>query len=482
MLLTNKQIINYFFFWPILVFSLGQKVNGQNPNNNFDRGKIIDTVWAKHDRSESYALYLPSSYSKKRHWPVLYVFEPMARASLPLKFFKQAAEKYGYILVCSNNAKNGPWEPILDAADAMFVDTFSRFSIDSERVYTSGFSGGSRAAVSMAVITRKVQGVIGCGAGFSNVSAYRPSAIDNFVYIGLVGNKDMNYSEHLDVARSLDELRIENELLVFEGVHQWPPADELETAIAWLEIQRAKRSNQKPNDLLLDDMKNKVLKAAKQLESDDQILPAIEKYEFGINTLDSFVEVSDLNNRVEGLKNLKTYPRSLKKRQKLFAKEAKLKEKYIKSFAELHITRLDTAAGLKGEAWWHNEIDYLKRLSKGKDKQEHQMAERMINLIWARCAESSFSYLAKRDNEMALILNNLWLYAQPKSVWAYWNLAKVLALSAKHEESISALEKAVEYGLSRVKSLEREPAFQLISNERRYKDLKKKLQSKTVNR
>ena len=37
---------------------------------------------------------------------------------------------------------------------------FSDFNIDSKRIYTAGFSGGSRLASAIAVLTDQIQGVI----------------------------------------------------------------------------------------------------------------------------------------------------------------------------------------------------------------------------------------------------------------------------------------------------------------------------------
>ena len=189
------------------LFLFFQKAYAQAHIEALEKGVIIDTVWCLQQPAETYALYLPSYYSKEKKWPVVYIFEPAARGNLPLKHFREGAEKYGYILVASNNAKNGPWDPIFNAADALFLDTFERFEIDTGRVYTSGFSGGSRAALAVAVITKKVQGVIACGAGFPTVPSYKPTSVDKFVYIGLVGNKDMNYSEHHDVQQTLNNLK-----------------------------------------------------------------------------------------------------------------------------------------------------------------------------------------------------------------------------------------------------------------------------------
>jgi len=62
---------------------------------------------------------------------------------------KDAAERYGYIVLGSNNSRNGPWKPESEAADAMLQDAQKRFAVDLKRIYFAGFSGGARVARSL---------------------------------------------------------------------------------------------------------------------------------------------------------------------------------------------------------------------------------------------------------------------------------------------------------------------------------------------
>src|SRR5262249_48470365 len=102
--------------------------------DSIPRGRIVERVEALSDSSQSYALYLPSNYTPDRKWPVLYAFDPGARGRLPVERFKEAAEKYGWIVVGSNNSRNGPWSVSVNAWNAMQTDTHQRFAIDDERM------------------------------------------------------------------------------------------------------------------------------------------------------------------------------------------------------------------------------------------------------------------------------------------------------------------------------------------------------------
>src|SRR5947209_16943004 len=100
-----------------------------------------------------------------KKWPIIFAFDPGARGLMPIEHFKDAAEKYGYIVVGSNNSKNGPNVHLSAIINSFWEDTHNRFPIDDKRVYTSGFSGGARVACGVGYMYEgSVAGVIACGA------------------------------------------------------------------------------------------------------------------------------------------------------------------------------------------------------------------------------------------------------------------------------------------------------------------------------
>jgi len=97
-----------------------------------EAGKLIERVVTAANPEQSYALYLPSNYSPDRSWPVVFAFDPGAQGKIPVDQMKDAAERYGYIVLGSNNSRNGPWKPESEAADAMLQDAQKRFAVDFE--------------------------------------------------------------------------------------------------------------------------------------------------------------------------------------------------------------------------------------------------------------------------------------------------------------------------------------------------------------
>src|ERR1043165_7370659 len=89
----------------LLAHSTALAITQTNP---IPTGQIVERIEALNDSSQSYALYLPSNYTPNRMWPVLYAFDPGARGNVPVGRFKEAAEKYGWIVLGSNISRNRP--------------------------------------------------------------------------------------------------------------------------------------------------------------------------------------------------------------------------------------------------------------------------------------------------------------------------------------------------------------------------------------
>ena len=184
-------------------------------------GQIVDKVECLAKPEQTYALYLPSRYTPERKWPILYAFDPAARGRIPVERFQAAAEKYGYIVVGSNNSRNGPWKISEQALNAMWGDTHERFALDPRRVYSTGFSGGARVAAAMGSAIADVAGVIACGAGFPNSQV--PKKVP-FAFFGIAGSEDFNNTELHQVRREMEAQGAVNRFAEFEGGHGWCPS------------------------------------------------------------------------------------------------------------------------------------------------------------------------------------------------------------------------------------------------------------------
>ena len=129
---------------------LGMLAAGTASAQDLPRGQIVDDVACADNPAQHYALYLPSNFTLDRTWPVVLLFDAGGRGRRGVERYQAGAERYGYIVAGSNNSRNGPWRPSLDAARAMATDVAARFPVDARRIYTAGMSGGARVAMMVA--------------------------------------------------------------------------------------------------------------------------------------------------------------------------------------------------------------------------------------------------------------------------------------------------------------------------------------------
>ena len=237
------------------------------------RGRVIERVVTRADASQSYALYLPSSYNPSRAWPVLYCFDPAGRGRVPVERFREAAERYGWIVAGSNNSRNGPVGPSVAAARAVWADTQERFALDGRRLYAAGFSGGARQAVRVNHMCRNcLAGVVAVGAGFP--PELEPGRDARFAFYGLAGVEDFNFAELRRLDERLARLGFPHRLRVFDGAHQWAPAEECARAVGWMELRAMSEGRRARDDRLVDELYGALRAEAERYKSGGRLYDA----------------------------------------------------------------------------------------------------------------------------------------------------------------------------------------------------------------
>jgi poly(3-hydroxybutyrate) depolymerase len=221
---------------------------GQAIAQELPRGTLVAEVRCLANPAQTYALYVPSTYSPDRGWSVLMAFHPAARGAAMVEKYRAAAEQYGYIVAGSNTSRNGPWDVSMAAVETMSADLGRRFSIDAQRVYLTGMSGGARVAMQVALGPNTIAGVIASSAGFPDS---KPRETVPFAVFGTAGTEDFNYIE----MRTLDRaLRSPHRLAIFSGGHTLPTDEVARDAIEWMELQAMKAGRRRRDEAFVDRM------------------------------------------------------------------------------------------------------------------------------------------------------------------------------------------------------------------------------------
>jgi tetratricopeptide (TPR) repeat protein len=442
-------------------------------DTQLEPGKIIEKVTTSADPSQSFALYLPSTYTPSKKWPIIYGFDPGARGRLPVEQFKDAAEKYGYIIVGSNSSRNGPALHLKEIVINLWQETHSRFQIDDQRVYTTGLSGGARVACSVGyMLNGYVAGVIGCGAGFPQGT--NPSKATPFVYFGTVGIEDFNFPEMTQLEKALDSASIPNRLAVFDGGHEWAPPSVCIQAIEWMEIQAMKSRKRLPDDALIDSLFKREIEKAK---ADDAANKPYEAY-VGFSQLSrefkGLRDVNEFETRADALRNTKEVKDAIKLHQREEAKQQELEQRFF----TLRSARNDSDQTPSVTGNLSGFIQELKKTSEEKENTSNRLVARRALLgMSIFISEESSELMANKEYGMAISNFKIATELRPDSPGPFYNLARAYSLSRDKKKAIEALKKAQAKGFTNVGLLESKD-FDFIREDNEFKNILTTLKGK----
>ena len=410
---------------------------------SFSKGKVYNQVKCISNPEYSYALYLPHQAKAGQPLPVIFFFDAHARGWLPVKKYRQIADRLGYLLVASNDSQNGQSGNRRNAIIYAFMaDVEQRFLIDTNRIYTAGFSGGARIAAGIGKYNKGIAGVIGCAAG--NPSNFQKGRT-NYPVADLVGNKDFNYVEILALESKMTSSHQTHQLIEFDGKHEWPPAKAMTRAFLFMETDAMRRKLCPVNHQLIDTLKMALEKERQQTNATRHPFARYKADKKLVAFLDGLAPVKTYLKEMEMLRK-----RPLYKKQKAAFENLLLREQKIQQ-------QLATAMGKHDLAWWKNETSQLYKNSlSASTKEEQLMNRRLLNYL------SLMSYLytdanLKQGNPKGAT-KFLWIYQKvdPQNPEVYFLQAKQKAmLGASHKSIIARLKKSVDLGFDDVHRLNR---------------------------
>jgi predicted esterase len=384
-------------------FSLATPAISSRQADRLATGQVLERVVCLDDAQQSYALYLPTSYSPARSWPILYAFDPMARGKLPVEHFKDAAEKYGWIVVGSNNSRNGPMKQATEAFKATWKDTHERFAIDQGRVYATGFSGGARVAVFIANICGDcMAGVIGCGAGFP--SGVAPAPAMRFVFFGVVGVDDFNFPEVRALDDALLKAGIEHNVRVFPGRHEWAPQPVATEAVEWLELQAMRTRKRGRDDNLIEELWQKYFAAGNAFELANKPYEAYQLFTGLIGSFNGLRSTSEAEARLVQLRDSRAVKDALRDERQQISRQRE-EEQRIHGL----IDAIDTEETFDSGTRLRTSIAELQKAAKAEiDTSARRVARRVSEGLFIGFFEQGLNLLQaqKRYNLAAKSLNS----------------------------------------------------------------------------
>lgn len=441
-----------------LLFLLGLTDGLAGQEQSLAVGTVIDTVRCKANEKQSYALYLPKNYSRSTTWPVIFFYDPGARGSVPVNMYSPLAEKYQCILVGSNNSRNGPLNVTQEAEQAILKDVSSRLSIAQNKLFVSGFSGGARASVFLAMQRKIYAGVIACGAAFP--SNAKLSAHDNTPFVEIVGNLDFNYIEAIEAEYYLSKIKYTHSLILFQGTHTWPPINVYDQAMFWQLFKV-----QPPLKSTVDSYEANLLTSA------DFEIKAGELSMAYWNLSQAVLSSS----KIDLLKKRISSDPLFLKQHKKFETVLKTEKDFLREFYGLYdkinyITHDSTFS----ESDWKNLFARVNKLSESDDMLDRQMHERITQQIKIGCIGGYRGEVEQKRYLQASLKARVLILQQP-DYQSYVLLARAYARMSKKKEAIGALSKSAELGLNEPAALT-QPDFSSLVNEKKFKAIQQQVE------
>ncbi len=431
---------------------------------NFPKGEIIEKVICKIDASQSYALYLPSTYSIDKTYPVMYAFDAHGTGKLPVSMYKDLAEQFGYILVGSNNSKNGTaWEESAVIAEKLLADAQNRLSINTERIYLLGFSGGARVANGLTIMNGAIAGVICVGASTPASNFVNPR--NNYTWLGIAGEEDFNSTEMKKYDKvELAGHNIKHALITFEGKHEWCKKEVMDEAFWWLELCEMRRNIKSKNDSLINKRVNPIIKQIETYMKKKQEFEAFNLCKKTINFYDGLTDLNYCLTTYKTLQTSKAVDKALREEEITWANEEKLKEFYMKGFQSGDLEK------------WKKEIAALnQKIKNGNNKSEMQMNKRVLGYLSLVAYMQASGALKQNQLPAADYFCKIYVLVDPTNSEAQYLTADVNAKQGNETEALVALNKAVINGFNDLPRMQNDTAFKAMQTSPDFIALMKKI-------
>ena len=441
------------------------------------RGTLIEKVTCAEAPDQAYALYLPSTYTPERKWPILYAFDARGQGKPVAELFQQAAERYGWIVVSSWSTASDvggdkPMEGNFAAMRALWADTHARFAIDDTRVYAAGYSGTVRFACILALTAPgSIAGVIAASAGFPMGSA--PKKDNPFVFFGTYGDRDFNYYEMRDLDRTLASLAIPHRIEGFVGTHDWPPVELATRAVGWMEVQAMKKGlrEKSPSIIEMEWAADRERARAQASAHPADALHTWKAMAVDYAGLRDPADIAEAEREAAALAASPACQKELREREERDRRDKEILAAAPGILARSNpgnepVTVAQIAAALK--------IPELKKRSESADVEESLSAKRILNTYLGQTMSYlPQSFLEKKEYDRAIFMLSVGAEIRPEAPRPWVEIAAIHARKGKpgYKKALEALRVAVDKGFSDAEALEREAAFAELRGEAGFREI-----------
>ncbi len=404
-----------------------------------------------------FSYYLPNNYSDTGEFPVIFIFDSHGDGNLPLNNYFTWAEQYGFILVGSNVSKNGlPQNQLENIIKQFFRKVFATFSIDKNRIYVMGFSGGARVSSIAAIEQQDVRGMILCGGGLAYRNFPQNKKMDILLFAGY---EDFNMVELMNLDTLLSENNYRHQLILFNGHHQWPHTSAMKDGFLWILFNEMKDSiipvNKKQINQFITVNEQKI-KAEKNVFLKYLLLEKIETF------ADGLVNIQKYRNQRHALSNSAKYQKQLKSFHKIIMLEQQQEQSLVQDM------------GTQSFEWWKNKVAELSQ-DTGSGTMIAKSHMRILNYLSLVAYMQCDNALKNHRHNVAGHFIALYQLIDPENSDSYYMEAQLDIQENDMSAAITALQKAVDLGFDDFNRMQNEQVFSSLYNNPEFETLLDKI-------
>jgi poly(3-hydroxybutyrate) depolymerase len=443
-----------------------------SPTPELPRGQVIPKIVCAAHPDRSYALYLPSSYSPERPWPIVYVFDSRGintgRAMIEL--FTAGAERFG-LLVASSHDSSGivPMEENFRSLSAMWTDTHARLALDDRRAYGFGFSGMVRFVLTAAIqAPGTLAGIVSASGGYP--LGHPPSKEKTpFPFFAMVGEKDFNFYELLDTETKLAAEGIPHRVELFDGSHEWPTDQLVTQALGWMELQAMKRGTRPKDPTLVETLWNEDLARARALEEAGRLWRAWRVWRAVAADFEGLRDTAEAKKKVAAFEASEPFRKMLKEREARDRRDREYLERIPRLFnavpAEI---RPDSLSQFLADL----QIPDLRKRAKSEDPEERLSAERVLYAVYIQTGlYLPRTAMERKQWDRAIFFLQVASEVNPDSSRIHYRLATAWAGKGNRKKALESLKRAAEAGGTDLEEIETDPALASLRGDEEYKEL-----------
>lgn len=395
------------------------------------KGTVISELAVNDTIPDTFSLYLPKDFTTDKKWPLILVFDLEGKEKQSLSMFINSAEQEGYVLVAPKVYDSISLTNNMITTSGVINKVSEMLPIRKDRLYAAGVSNAARFANLVPIFIKGVKGVISISASMANtdlLNSKRP-----FHFIGIVGKKNFNYVEMLNLEKVLDRFRYPNQILLYEGQNEWPDQSYLKKAMQLFTLAGmgkgfvAKDSSYIQSAFKEDIDKVNLLKNSGKLLLAEQYMGEMMSIYSVHKNMDSLRQIQKELRKDRIFKGMK------RSENAAFFKESLLKEDY-----QYYIEEDLMTYNFNNLGWWNYQMTEINKFISGPNTFEKEMGTRLLGYVNVLAEDNIYIIESEPiiDEDALAFLYMLKTILEPQNFEYYLQL---ISLSSKNEDFGTAL-------------------------------------------